>query len=319
MQVLRTFLRPGWVLATLLVIVFAVACFLVLAPWQLGKNADTEHRNDLIRKAADTPAVALGELAPAGAVFDTGTEWRSVTMTGEYLADHQVVVRLKSFDSRPAAEILTPFRLTGSDRVVLVNRGWVRPEEDGSVDVPVPPAGPVTVEGRLRRTEGTSPGKEPREADGALSAYTIDTALLGPPTGQQYEGFYVQLSAQQPGSLGEIELPQLESGPYLSYGLQWLAFGVMAPLGVLYFIWSEVKHRRKVAAQKAAESGGAPLPDEELANARTIERQRIRDELREAGSDPTEEPRPASPIGDGMVPEAPSAAVKAKLAQRYGR
>ena len=36
----------------------------------------------------------------------------------------------------------------------------------------------------------------------------------------------------QPGALGEIPTPAIESGPYLSYGLQWIAFGIMAPAAV---------------------------------------------------------------------------------------
>lgn len=316
MQLLRTFLKPGWLLATVLVGAFAAACFLILAPWQLGKNTDTEHRNDLIRAAAGTAAVPLADLVGRDTALDPGREWREATLTGTYLADEQVLVRLRSVGERPAVEVVTPFRLAGSDRVVLVDRGYVRPDAAGGISVPAPPAEQVTLHARLRTSEGTSPGKEPRVVDGRASAYTIDTAALSTATGVALDPYYVQLTANQPGGLGTIDLPQLESGPYLSYGLQWLAFGVMAPLGVGYFLYSEVKHRR--ALRRRADDGEA-VPDTTAEDARAAERRRIRDELRDASSPDTDRSRRGGDVGVGVSAETGDDDVKAKLAQRYGR
>ena len=110
--------------------------------------------------------------------------------------------------------------------------------------------------------------------------------------------FYLQLSADQPGSLSPIALPQLESGPYLSYGLQWLAFGIMAPLGVAYFLYSEIRQRRR----RPADAADAP--------AGTKER------LRAAGIRSGSAQRPTI----GAAPTAGDAddEVKRKLADRYG-
>ena len=41
--------------------------------------------------------------------------------------------------------------------------------------------------------------------------------------------------------LGALPLPQTDSGPFLSYALQWIAFGAMALLGWLYFTVRELK------------------------------------------------------------------------------
>jgi hypothetical protein len=41
--------------------------------------------------------------------------------------------------------------------------------------------------------------------------------------------------------------------------LQWLAFGIMAPLGLGYFAWAEIRERRKQRpAAKAAPEPGEP-------------------------------------------------------------
>lgn len=308
---LKTFLRPGWLLLGVFVVAFAAACFVILAPWQLGKNTDTEHRNDLIRSAETTAPVPIDDLAPPGRTFDTDTEWREVTVTGRFLDGEQVLIRLRSAGERPSVEVVTPFAVAGSNRVVFINRGYVRPGDGNKVEIAPTPTTDVTVIGRLRKTESTSPGKGPRVENGVQTAYTIDTRTLGPVTGHPSEDFYLQLSPGQTGSLGEIELPQLESGPYLSYGLQWLAFGIMVPLGAAYFIYSEVKARRR-KKELVEEAGATPEPP-------LKDRDRIRTQLRGAGiaSGNDLSAKETAEIGGGA--SGGSADVKDKLAQRYGK
>ncbi|MFT4128231.1 MAG: SURF1 family cytochrome oxidase biogenesis protein [Gordonia sp. (in: high G+C Gram-positive bacteria)] len=331
MRALRSVVRPGWIALVLVVAAFAVACFTVLAPWQLGKNSATSHRNDLIKSAVATAPVPLGELAPAGAGFRPDAEWREVTLTGTFLADAQALVRLRSVDERPAIEVLTPFRVAGSDRILAVDRGFVRPDQNTTPAIPAAPAGTSTITARIRAPEGTSPGRGARISDGARTLYTIDPAQLSTATGLVMDPFYLQLSPGQPGALGEIPLPQLDSGPYLSYGLQWLAFGIMAPLGVGYFLVAEVRQRRRAAAgdqssSAATESGSGdgatPRPASTAGPTRTQRRKRLRADLQRAGSrlDDGDADLASAPTGIGAGPDAAhtSGAVRSKLSQRYG-
>ena len=59
--------------------------------------------------------------------------------------------------------------------------------------------------------------------------------------------------------LGAIPLPVLDAGPFLSYGIQWIAFGIIAPIGVGYFVYSEMKARR--ADREAAAAAQARADD----------------------------------------------------------
>ena len=55
---------------------------------------------------------------------------------------------------------------------------------------------------------------------------------------------YIQLTDGSPGVLTPIELPQTDSGPFLSYALQWEAFGVIALIGLGVFIYREAADPR---------------------------------------------------------------------------
>ncbi|GAA2070519.1 SURF1 family cytochrome oxidase biogenesis protein [Williamsia deligens] len=318
MRFLRTFARPGWVALALVVVAFAAACFWVLAPWQLGKNSRTEHQNSLIKSAVSKDAAPIDSVWPGRGAFPRDSEWREVTVSGRYLPADQAVVRLRSVSDAPAYEVLTPFRLDDG-RVFVVNRGYVRPAQGTALPaVPDAPDGTTTISARLRASEGTAPDRGPRVEAGALQVYTIDPTALGRSVGLDAMPAYLQLSPDQPGSLGELPIPQLDAGPYLSYGLQWIAFGVMAPLGLGYFVVSEVRHRRAAAAAANGSgddvAAGEPPRDDGVA-ARARKR---RDELVSASSAGLGSTRVKTGIGAGPRQEQTTASTRSKLSDRYG-
>ena len=92
--------------------------------------------------------------------------------------------------------------------------------------------------------------------------YAINTAQISAVTGVPLAGSYLQLVEDQPGGLGVIPLPHLDAGPFLSYGIQWIAFGILAPIGLGYFVISEIRQRRREkASQEAPLSGEEKLAD----------------------------------------------------------
>ncbi|NKY57313.1 SURF1 family protein [Nocardia flavorosea] len=250
MRRLAFLLRPGWLILAAVVAGFAYMCFTVLAPWQLGKNDATSERNQLIEDSVDAAPVAVTDLLDGDR--EAATEWRKVYAEGSYVPDSTVLVRLRHLDGAPAYGVLSAFTLTDG-RMLLVDRGLVA-AVDGSQPPPIEPAptGTQRVEARVRVSENIDPERAPAVQNGIPHVYSIDvpqeTTVLGlpltpVPVGER--GAYLQLADDQPGAFTPVPLPQLDSGPYLSYGLQWLAFGIMAPLGLGYFAWAEIRERRK--------------------------------------------------------------------------
>ncbi|AEF39690.1 SURF1 family cytochrome oxidase biogenesis protein [Hoyosella subflava] len=266
--------RPGWLALVAVVGVFAYLCFTILAPWQLGKNTATEHRNTLIERSVEAEPVSIGELAGSGATPERDDEWRRVTLSGTYLPEHEVVARLRSIEGTPSFEVLTPFRLDDGSEV-LINRGFVHTEQGTDVPEFAPaPAGQRTLEGRIRMPEAAL-GREPIISDGTTQVYSINPGEIGALADISLPGYYIQLAPEQPGGLGLIGLPQLDRGPFLSYGLQWIAFGIMAPLGLLYFVRAELRERKTSRSNEPGtadpDSGPVVYAEAEQATSRTPE------------------------------------------------
>lgn len=51
--------------------------------------------------------------------------------------------------------------------------------------------------------------------------------------------------------LKALPLPHLDGGTNLSYGIQWIAFGILAPVGLGWFVYAEMRERRREREESA--------------------------------------------------------------------
>jgi cytochrome oxidase assembly protein ShyY1 len=254
---LRFLLRPGWLALTVVVFTFAICCFTLLSPWQFGRNTERVQQNSALETSFTAAPAPLAQLLPPGSAPGPHTEWHLVTITGQYLPDKEVVARLRTVQGEGAFEVLTPLRTTDGT-VVLIDRGYVGLDsKSGALPFAPAPGGTVQVTARVRADE-TDPKNRDAFADastgGRLQSYVVDSRVVARSGKLDIRPGYFQLDAGQPGVLGALPLPQTDSGPFLSYALQWIAFGAMALLGWLYFTVRELKPGGALTAGPAASS-----------------------------------------------------------------
>lgn len=245
---LRFLLRPGWLALVLGVLVFAGACFWLLSPWQFGRNTEREQRNAAISKSLHTPAVAGDSLHGS----PSANEWRKVTFRGRFLPDGEVLARLRTVDGNPAFDVLTPFR-PEHGKPLLVDRGSVPQNNGKPPSYPPPPRGTVHVQARVHPDEHGKRAGQVLRAEGHTQVYAVSSKVVGRITGTELRSGSYALTESQPGALHVESLPQRDSGPFFSYALQWIAFGVMSLLGLGYFTWRELKPGGALSAERRAE------------------------------------------------------------------
>ena len=147
------------------------------------------------------------------------------------------------------SEVIAPFRLT-SGETLLVDRGYVSfADVRNGVPIAALPTGQVTITGRVQDEQTDPSNRQPLVVGDHVEAYAINVAAIGAAGGgaDRSEVFlqgYIQLTDGSPGVLTPIELPQTDSGPFLSYALQWEAFGVIALIGLGVFIYRETADPR---------------------------------------------------------------------------
>ena len=217
----------------------AMALTASLGRWQLSRAAEKEALQAAIAERQRLPALDGASLAQALS-DDQARELlhRAITLRGQWLADRTVFL-----DNRPMARqtgfyVLTPLRLTGSDRVVLVQRGWApRHQVDRSLLPPVQtPTGAVQVSGRI----AAHPPRVYRlgqEQGGAirqnldLDAWRAETGLPLAPV------LVVQTGDASDGV--QRDWPEAASGVEKHYGYAFQWFGLCTLIGLL-LLWFQV-------------------------------------------------------------------------------
>lgn len=271
-------LRPGWLALTAAVFVFAVASFTLLAPWQFDRHTERSQQNEAVQEAMQARPQPLDQALPNGAAPTEESQWTPVTITGTFSPDDEVVARLRSINGEPAYEVLTPLR-TASGETVLIDRGYVKPDERSQVpDYPPAPSGPVTVVARAQIDERTAPERSVDQQPGTKpQVYGVSSKGVERSTALELRDGYFTLAAGQPGVLQPLPLPRTQMGPFLAYAWQWIAFGVMAILGWAYFTIREARpggvlyaERKRSVAQILADDEAA----EQAADRRESQTQR---------------------------------------------
>src|SRR5574338_697637 len=118
-----------------------------LGNWQLRRAEEKARLGGQIALAATAPAVPLGNESPE--------EWQIVKLVGEWLPRGSIFLDNRLYEGRAGYYVLTPLRVAGGTRVVLVNRGWVAAGADRShlPEIAVG-AGSAGLEGVVRHPEG---------------------------------------------------------------------------------------------------------------------------------------------------------------------
>jgi surfeit locus 1 family protein len=128
-----------WLFAPAPVPTVAAFALIALTTW-LGLWQDRRATEKTVRQALLEARVAAPPLSITGAgVAAEDLLFRRLRAQGRYDADGQFFVDNRIHGGRAGYHVMTPFRLSGSDAILLVNRGWVA----RSASYPAPPAVPV--------------------------------------------------------------------------------------------------------------------------------------------------------------------------------
>src|SRR2546423_2505673 len=109
--------RPqGWALAAAAV---ASVAFVLAGNWQARRADEKRALGEQFDQALRSPPVAL-----AAGIDTASLVHKHVAARGRFLAEHTVFLDNKVRGGRAGYEVVTPLRLAGSDRHVLLDPGW---------------------------------------------------------------------------------------------------------------------------------------------------------------------------------------------------
>ncbi|WP_108666129.1 SURF1 family protein [Euzebya rosea] len=248
----KQLLRPGWVLTHLVVIAIAVS-FISLGLWQVRRHHEQVEENTRVEaQLASSPAALEDALA------SPDIDLLPVRATGTFEADEQLQLAPRSRNERPGFEVLAPLRLDDG-RALLVNRGWMPLDSE----LPAPPAGEVTVTGRLR-TPFDSRQVLTDDAGTITLVSSVDTDVLAEQVDDLITVGWLEVVDEQAREQGVLprpaEPPVLEAGPHLNYAAQWFAFTIIGLIGYPLLL----RRRLADADRESVDRAGASRTDHAL-------------------------------------------------------
>jgi surfeit locus 1 family protein len=237
-------LHGKWLWASLAV-VLGLAILIRLGFWQLDRLGQRRTANAHLVGRLEMPPIDL----QGQALVPADVDLRRATVRGAYDFSQEMVLRNRAFDGAPGVHIITPLRITGTAKAVLVDRGWIpydqaAPENRKIYDQP---AGEIEIAGVLHQSQprlnSISPADPPLTPDRPRldQWFRVDIPRI-----QQQLPYTVlpvfleqgqpNLSSLSPASTS-IALPRpdiqidLSDGPHLSYAIQWFSFALILLVG----------------------------------------------------------------------------------------
>jgi len=216
-----------------------------LGQWQLRRAAEKEAIEQRITERAKEPPLRLDGVAASAADADA-LEYRQVLVRGEFLPGWTIYLDNRPYQGKPGFHVITPLKVAGSSRHILVARGWVARDVADRSRIPeiATPAGVVEVTGSVRRHASRllQLGQPAPLKPGAI-VQNLDAAQLAQATGLEFEPFIIeQASDGNDGLLRDWPRPSQGKDRHLGYAFQWFA---LAATAFLFFVVTGFKRASK--------------------------------------------------------------------------
>ncbi len=223
--------------AKVALLIFIALCLLLnLGFWQLRRAEQRQHFNDELKRlqrAAPVPAVDLlsGEVPAV-----TGLK---VSLQGRYLNNRSILIDNQVFRGQYGVEVLTPVKLTTTDTLVLVSRGWLAKPHSKRVDIPAIIADTPEPQ-QLLAEVFVPPDKVFFERESVdtkqwpIYLHHFDLATVEAALNQEISPFIARLDEGADGVFARHwKSRRLDPGINSRYALQWFGMAVLLLVAVL--------------------------------------------------------------------------------------
>ncbi len=232
--------RFRWIPFIAAVIVAAIG--ISLGNWQERRAVQKQELQRQITDRAAMPALQAAALAP-GVRPD---EFRQIVADGAFVADWPMYLENRPLNGHAGFYLLMPFRLAGSDAVVLVERGWFARDARDRARIPeIPtPAGQLQLRGRVRADTGQvmQLGERVAPMPGAI-LQNFDLRAFADASKLPVHAFIIeQTSDTQDGLRRDWPQPTFGIDMHHGYAFQWYS---LAAAALLFFFITGFKRASK--------------------------------------------------------------------------
>jgi surfeit locus 1 family protein len=168
---------------------------------------------------------------------------RSVSLQGQWISEKTVYLDNRQMDGRPGFWVMTPLKIQGQAKAIVVQRGWVARNFQDRMAIPKieNEVGEVIVQGRIASHAGKLL-ELGQSADGQIRQ-NLDLATYSIEVGQPLLPFIVMQTGPDSGGM-KRQWPAADNGvqKHHGYAFQWFGLSV---LWVILYVWFQIIVPRK--------------------------------------------------------------------------
>jgi len=223
-------------LLTTLAAVAGIVLTFFLGEWQIGRADYKQGLQDRQDTLAREPAISVG----AAPLTADDILLRKVEVRGRFEPKFTVFVDNRLYQHQPGYHVATPLRIAGTERYVLVNRGWLPAGSDRSLPAVETPTGEQVIKGTAVAYSEKFMELSTKVAEGNIWQNLVFERYRQA-TGLDLQPFVIQQdSAVEDGLKREWKRPDLGRNTHLAYAFQWyaLSFAIF-----IYYLVTHVKRR----------------------------------------------------------------------------
>lgn len=215
-----------------------VALGMSLAQWQTRRAVEKEQIASSLQAKSHLPALTS---IPADAA-DDALEYRRVVLSGEFLSQWAFYLDNRPLHGVAGFEVVMPFKLADSGRIVLIKRGWQprNPIQRTRLPELKTPQGTISIEGVIKNgfDHIMQLGQEPAIKNGVI-LQNINLLKVREQTGLNLSEYVVEQTSNIGDHL-QRDWSAASSGAdrHRGYAFQWYALSLMA---IIFFVVTGIK------------------------------------------------------------------------------
>lgn len=227
--------------SSLCLFLFCLCCY--LGVWQLQRY---HFKKTLLSNYTITLTAAP---KPFLAHSTENTQFEKVSVQGDYLNELTMLVQNRFYQDQMGYEVLTPLKIPGDDKLLLINRGWIAKPHNQSLPILNPAKQKQNISGYIKRTDEyqfilgkniLQPNSQP------LVMQKIDIKEISRVTHQTYYPFILRLDASQSdGFIRDWTIATVLPQRHMAYAVQWFALAIVLLIAYFGFCCERIQNGGK--------------------------------------------------------------------------
>ena len=213
---------------------FFIVLFFVLSHWQFQRY----HYKKQLLDTYQQRTTAQPQLFPLISLIQKDLRFLKVKFEGFYLNEQTMLVQNQFYQDQIGYEVLTPFKVLGQNKMVIVDRGWI--PRGSSQQLPVVPNADTVSEvvGQIKYYDEYQfiLGKNIlNKLQKPLVMQKVDMNELQDDLQESLYPFVLRLDATQPnGFVRQWEITNVIPERHLGYAFQWIAMAVALIIAYIF-------------------------------------------------------------------------------------